>query len=281
MRHHGGSLLEKVQERLEDGSAHTMTLAREVLGLEGHPGAASAAVFALLGNDPRFAVDAGGTWSLLRAGGVDLLDHLSFAVVDVETTGGKAGSGDRITEIAIVEVSDGALVDEFATLVNPGRSIPPMITSLTGITREMVADAPTFEHIVPEVEQRLEGRIFVAHNAAFDRRFVHHALMGAGSDMDLGSPLCTVQLARGLLPRLRRRNLDALARHYGVPIHGRHRALGDAVATARILVRLLDEAANLGIHDLETLRRHIKRRARRKAPPVRRVVASSEPPDED
>jgi DNA polymerase-3 subunit epsilon len=86
-------------------------------------------------------------------------------------------------------------------------------------------------------------------------------------------------LTRGLLPRLRRRNLDALARHYGIPIHGRHRALGDAMATARILLRLLDEAANLGIHDLDTLRRHSRRRARRKAPPVRRAPRTSSDDD--
>lgn len=276
-----GSLLDKVLLRLEAGPLHTVALAREVLGLEGHPGAASAAVFALLGNDPRFAVDAGGTWTLLRRGGADLLDDLSFAVVDVETTGGRAGNGDRITEIAIVEVAGGALVDEFSTLVNPGRAIPPMITSITGITGGMVADAPSFEHVLPEVEARLEGRIFVAHNAAFDRRFVHAELMDAGSDMDLGQPLCTVQMARGFLPRLRRRNLDAVARHYDVPIHDRHRALGDAVATARILLRLLDEAANLGIHDLDTLRRHVKRKGRRARPPVHRVGPDGRPVDPD
>jgi DNA polymerase-3 subunit epsilon len=281
VKRHGGSLLEKVVDRLGDGPTHTVTLARDVLGLEGHAGAASAAVFALLGNDPRFSVDAGGTWTLLHDVGEDLIDHLDFAVVDVETTGGKAGNGDRITEIAIVEVADGVIVDEFATLVNPGRTIPPMITSLTGIDGGMVADAPFFEHVVPEVEARLEGRIFVAHNAAFDRRFVHHELAAAGSDMDLGSPLCTVQLARGLLPRLRRRNLDALARHYGVPIHGRHRALGDAMATARILLRLLDEAANLGIRDLDTLRRHVKRRARRRGRPVRRAVGDGSARDDE
>lgn len=270
MTRRDGSLLDLVVQRLSEGPVHTLEIARSVLGLEGPAGPSSAAVFALMGRDPRFHVDAGGTWHL-RTGPVGPgLHTLPFAVVDVETTGGRAGGGDRITEIAIVEVRGGQIVDEFSTLVNPGRSIPSMIASLTGITDQMVLEAPWFEHIAPEVSRRLNGRVFVAHNAPFDHRFVRAELLEATGEAPLGPTLCTVQLARGLLPRLRRRNLDAVAQHYGVPIHDRHRALGDAVATARILLRFLDEASHHGIHDLETLQRFVKKRARRR-PPVRRT----------
>lgn len=257
------SLLQQVEERLRAGPTHTLTLAREVLGLSGHGGAASAAVFALLGRDPRFRVDAAGVWQLEEGtvAGVPL-HALSYAVVDVETTGGGPRKGHRMTEIAIIHVDQGQITGEFSTLLNPGRSIPPMITTLTGITREMVDGAPYFEHVADQVLECLRDRVFVAHNAQFDRRFVRAELVGALGEAPALSPLCTVQMARGLLPRLRRRNLDALARHYGIPVHARHRAAGDALATARILLRLLDEAALQGIHDLTALKTVLRRRRR-------------------
>lgn len=259
------TLVQQVEERLRTGPAHTLALAREVLGLSGHPGAASAAVFALLGNDPRFRVDAGGMWSLQGSSSLgESLKDLSFAVVDVETTGGGPHRGHRMTEIAIVHVDRGEIVDEFTSLLNPGRSIPPIVTSLTGITARMVEGAPYFEHIADLVLERLEGRVFVAHNAQFDRGFVRAELIEALGEAPPLTPLCTVQLARGLLPRLRRRNLDALTNHFGIRIQGRHRAGGDAVATARVLLRLLDEAALQGIHDLPGLRALLRRRSRRR-----------------
>lgn len=258
------TLVQRVVDLLADGPVHTLALAREVLRLEGHPGAASAAVFALLGDDPRFSVDAGGDWSLRGEPIGPSLDELRFAVVDVETTGGRAGNGDRITDIAIVEVQGGAVVDEFTTLVNPGRSIPPMIQSLTGIDSELVADAPFFEHVAPEVQERLRDRVFVAHNVGFDLGFVRAELQEALGEAEVGAALCTVKMARGLLPRLRRRNLDALTRHYGITIHARHRAHGDALATARVLIRMLDEAARQGCHDLESLQKNLRRRNRRR-----------------
>jgi DNA polymerase-3 subunit epsilon len=253
-----------VAQRLEDGPVHTLALAREILRLEGHPGAASAAIFTLIGGDARFAVDAGGMWSLKGAPPGRSLSELSFAVVDVETTGGRPAGGDRITEIAIVEVRDGAVVDEYQSLVNPGRTIPPMVQRLTGITGGMVGSAPYFEHVAPEVARRLEGRVFVAHNVGFDHAFVNHELQQALGEAPRAPTLCTVRLARGLLPRLRRRNLDALAQHYGISIHARHRAHGDALATARILIRMLDEAGRQGVHDLESLRSTVRRRNRRR-----------------
>lgn len=204
-------------------------------------------------------------WSLQGSSSLgESLKDLSFAVVDVETTGGGPHRGHRMTEIAIVHVDRGEIVDEFTSLLNPGRSIPPIVTSLTGITARMVEGAPYFEHIADLVLERLEGRVFVAHNAQFDRGFVRAELIEALGEAPPLTPLCTVQLARGLLPRLRRRNLDALTNHFGIRIQGRHRAGGDAVATARVLLRLLDEAALQGIHDLPGLRALLRRRSRRR-----------------
>jgi len=260
------SLIRHAVRRLQDGPTHTLDLAGDVLGLAGHPGAASAAVFQMLGADPRFLVDSEGVWSLdpmLAPLGVSL-SEVRFAVVDVETTGGRAWNGHRIVEIAIVEVQDGAIVDEYQTLVNPAQGIPSMITSLTGITGEMTAVAPYFEHIAEEVAGRLEGRAFVAHNATFDWSFVSAELVRANVDVPAVPKLCTVRMVRRLVPALRHRNLDVVTRHFGVEIQGRHRAHGDAFATARVLLRLLDEAAGRGIEDLATLQSYLKRRRQRK-----------------
>ncbi len=260
------SLIRHAVRRLQDGPTHTLDLAGDVLGLAGHPGAASAAVFQMLGADPRFLVDSEGVWSLdpmLAPLGVSL-SEVRFAVVDVETTGGRAWNGHRIVEIAIVEVQDGAIVDEYQTLVNPAQGIPSMITSLTGITGQMTAVAPYFEHIAEEVAGRLEGRAFVAHNATFDWSFVSAELVRANVDVPAVPKLCTVRMVRRLVPALRHRNLDVVTRHFGVEIQGRHRAHGDAFATARVLLRLLDEAEGRGIEDLATLQWYLKRRRQRK-----------------
>lgn len=245
---------------LAAGSRHTLELARDVLRLSGNPAAASAAVFSLLGGDPRFQVDREGRWSLSEVGAEELRPAWRggpgspvFAVVDVETTGGSPHRGHRITEVAVVTVSDGLVLDEFQTLVNPGRPIPPRIQELTGITPEMVAGAPFFEDVAGPVLERLEGRVFVAHNASFDWRFLSYQLGDALGELPTGPRLCTLRLARRLLPQLPRRNLDALAQHFRLEIPGRHRALGDARVTAKILLHLLEEARAQGVEDLPAL----------------------------
>jgi len=250
------SLTQRAAALLLGGTAHTLDLALEVLGLSGNPGAASAAVFALLGGDPRFHVDAKGWWSLVGEAPdpVEELEALTYAVVDVETTGGSPDRGHRITEIAVVEVRDGIISQDFQTLVNPGRLIPRRISELTGITDEMVAGAPFFEEVAPQLFDRLDGRVFVAHNAPFDWRFLSYQLGDSLGAVPEGPRLCTLQMSRRLAPGLGRRNLDALASHFGIPVHGRHRAHGDALATARILLRLLDEARVQGARDLTSLR---------------------------
>lgn len=260
------SLIRRAVRALTDGSLHTLDLAGEVIGLSGHPGAASAAVFQLLGADPRFLVSGEGMWSLdpTRAPLGDPLSEVRFAIVDVETTGGRAWNGHRIMEIAIVEVCGGTIVDEYETLVNPGQGIPSMIASLTGITSDMTDGAPYFDHIAEDVARRLEGRAFVAHNATFDWNFVSAELLRANVDVPTVPKLCTVRMVRRLVPVLRHRNLDVVTKHFGIDIHARHRAHGDALATARVLLCLLDEVSSLGIEDLATLQWYLKRRRQRK-----------------
>ncbi|MBW3533954.1 MAG: 3'-5' exonuclease [Gemmatimonadetes bacterium] len=267
----GGALVSRITDRLRGGPAHTLELARDVLCLTGHTGAASAAVFALLGSDPRFLVDGKGLWSLASPDRVPgpPLDDLSYAVVDVETTGGGYHDGHRIMEIAVVEVHGGAIVDEWQTLVNPGRPVSPFVAGLTGIHDRMLAVAPAFEHVAPELWDRLDGRVFVAHNAAFDWRFVSAQLGEALGDRPDCPRLCTIRMVRRLVPRLRRRNLDAVSRHFGVRVFDRHRAYGDALATARVLLRLLDEAGGRGLHDMEELERFLREPRKRKKQPRR------------
>lgn len=193
------------------------------------------------------------------------LRSLSFAVVDVETTGAQAGRDDRITEIAIVPVLGGKVGEPWQTLVHPGRAIPPFISALTGITNEMVADAPRFHEIADDVCARLGGHIFTAHNAAFDRRFVSSELARTCRINLDGTSLCTVRLARRLLPTLTRRSLDFVCQHFGIRITDRHRAGGDALATAHVLLRLFDVAEESGVTTWPQLQRHLSGPARRTA----------------
>ena len=152
------------------------------------------------------------------------LSH-GLAFVDIETTGGPA-QRESITEIGIVEVSD-AGVREWSTLVRPEMRIPEHIRRLTGISDDMVANAPRFADIADELYDRLDGRLFVAHNARFDHGHIRAAFRRAGMDVR-PRVLCTVRLSRRLMPEHRRHNLDQLIERHGLSVDARHRALGDA-----------------------------------------------------
>ena len=213
------------------------------------------------------AVSHGRTYRSLPS--VESLCDLSYVVVDTETTGGRAWSGDRITEIAAVVVRNGEIVELFETLVNPQRPIPPFVTRLTNITWDMVKDAPTFDRVAPEVLRVLEGNVFVAHNAMFDWRFVTSELNRSTGQRLGGRRLCTVKIARKVLPQLSRRSLDHVARYYGVEICGRHRAGGDALATAKCLLRMFSDLSDRGCAtwgDLETLLRMPAARRKKRRP---------------
>jgi DNA polymerase-3 subunit epsilon len=203
-------------------------------------------------------------------------------VVDVETTGTRAEGGDRITEIAVATVRDGAITDVYETLVNPERSIPPFITRLTHISWEMVRDKAPFRELCDDVLRALDGHVFVAHNAAFDWRFVSAEVARARGRELTGRRLCTVRLARRLLPQLRSRSLDWVARHYAIeiPEGQRHRAAGDAIATAHCLIRLLDEARDHGCERWSELERFLAQTPVRKKR-GRRALAMPRPVDRD
>jgi DNA polymerase III subunit epsilon len=154
----------------------------------------------------------------------DLPQDLVF--VDLETTGGSAAY-DRITEVGIVRVRNGELVEEWSSLVNPERPIPAYIEAFTGISNAMVAGAPRFGEIAANVREKLQGAVFVAHNARFDYSFLRSEFLK--SDMHFSAKvLCTVKLSRRLFPEYVRHNLDAVMERNGLTCGARHRALGDA-----------------------------------------------------
>ena len=172
--------------------------------------------------------------------------------------------GDRITEFAAVVVQGGRVVEQWSSLVHPQRSIPPFIVRLTGITDRMVARAPHFAEIAPRVAALVNRGTFVAHNAPFDWNFVNTELTRAGLPPDDNERLCTVRLARRLLKELPRRSLDFVCQHYGIAISGRHRALGDAAATAQVLIRFVDELGRLGVDSWGDLAHYLARRTNRR-----------------
>jgi DNA polymerase-3 subunit epsilon len=156
-----------------------------------------------------------------------------IACVDLETTGGNA-LRDRVIEAGIVLLSGGRVVEEYSTLVNPGVRIPFAIQQFTGITEDMVADAPPFAAVCDELLKRLEGRLFVAHNARFDYGFLRGEFRRLGRRFRV-PVLCTVRLSRALTPAERGHNLDAVMARYAIQCSARHRALGDAQVLAELL----------------------------------------------
>jgi DNA polymerase-3 subunit epsilon len=160
-----------------------------------------------------------------------------YAIVDIETTGSHASSN-GITEIAIVLHDGQRERARYGTLVNPGLPIPPFIQSLTGITDEMVSEAPSFADVAARIHSMLQGRIFVAHNVNFDYSFVKHHLTAVGFELD-EKKLCTVRLSRKVFPGLPRYSLGHICRSLGISVNGRHRAMGDAAATAALFDRIL------------------------------------------
>jgi DNA polymerase III subunit epsilon len=165
-----------------------------------------------------------------------------YAIVDIETTGGYAANH-RITELAIYHHDGTRITDTFHTLLNPGRKIPYFITGLTGITSQMVEEAPAFEDMAEEILSWLNDRVFVAHNAHFDYSFLKKEFENVGVNWQT-KKLCTVRLGRKIIPGLESYSLGRLAESLGIPIPDRHRASGDAQATAKIFSILLQRDNN-------------------------------------
>jgi DNA polymerase III epsilon subunit family exonuclease len=250
---------------LEAGPVASGPLVRDVLGLARTPrGMAERIARTLLDADPRVTRTADGRWALAAGGGAGggvsaspTLDACRFAVVDVEATGTSPQRGHRVLEIAVATIEGGAVRLAYETLVNPGIPIAPFVTRLTGITDELASAAPPFERIADDVLGALAGAVFVAHHAGFDWTFLSAELNRTRGVLLAGPRLCTVRLARRLVPQLERRTLDALAHYFAFEIEGRHRAGPDALAAARILGRLLQIAKERGavtLADLVTTR---------------------------
>ena len=174
-----------------------------------------------------------------------------FAVVDLETTGASAVY-DRITEVAAVVVEDGRIATVFESLVDPGVPIPAFITRLTGIDNRMVAGKPRLEAVLPRLHEALEGRVFVAHNASFDYAFLKQGYARTGARLQV-ERLCTLRLARRLVPGLRSYRLEALLERFEISPGARHRARSDAEATGALLLELLELAERAGLRDLPSL----------------------------
>ena len=284
------TLSARAAQRLENGPLDAATLMRDVCQVARlQTDAAERMAVALLSSREEFVQLPSGHWSLRgweaaiamqrglphrlaqppqtepQADRSPSLTDIAFAVVDVETTGTRAANGDRITEIAIAHVREGAVCEVYTQLVNPERPIPSYITQLTQITGAMVRDQPPFRHIAADVSSRLAGHVFAAHNAAFDWRFVSEELARSTGQQLAGPRLCTVRLARVLLPQLSRRSLDHVTHYFGVEIGARHRAAGDAVATAEVLIRMLRVAEDQGLSTWAELDRHLRTPAARRA----------------
>lgn len=181
---------------------------------------------------------------------------VKYAIIDVETTGGRA-ERDRITEIAIVVFDGQKVIKSFETLINPECPIPYGITELTGITNEMVADAPRFYEVAREIVEYTEGAVFVAHNVRFDYGFLREEFKRLGYTFSR-KQLCTVRLSRQTFPGLSSYSLGNLIRHFSIVVENRHRAMADTMATLDVLTRILQkqeggtfarDLINLGIRE--------------------------------
>ena len=162
---------------------------------------------------------------------------MRFAVVDIETTGGFPQQH-GITEIAIVLMNGTEIEGQYSTLVNPHQPIPPFIVNMTGISDAMVSRAPSFHVVAEKIYQLLHNRVFVAHNVNFDFSFVKHHLQEAGFQLQTPK-ICTIRTSRKVFPGFRKYGLGHLTRELGIQIENRHRAGGDALATAKVLQLIL------------------------------------------
>ena len=214
---------------------------------------------------------------------VTLLEHAiataEFLVVDTETNG-LGGDACEMTEVGAVLVGGGELHDRWSSLVRCNRPLGRGIQRFTGITQEMLADAPGLEEVLPPLAERLNGRILVAHNAPFDRRVLKQAFQLIGLEWPNPPVLCTAALARKLLPLQRRRGLGVLADALGIEVDTAHRALADAETCARVLCALFPRlcANAMTIADAVAIAGQRRRRATARK---RRTPALTAPPQLD
>jgi DNA polymerase III epsilon subunit family exonuclease len=209
----------------------------------------------LIRNDRRFKISDNTVELLADDSHARLLKDLEFVVVDVEATGAKTPPN-RLIELGAYKIRGGHIVDHFLSLVNPEIPIPRFVASLTGISNDMVRQAPVFAELAPRWLDFVSDSVLVAHNAPFDTSFLNHEISRVYPGHRMINPhLCTVRLCRRVLPELGNHRLDTIANHFSIPIVSRHRAGSDALATAEIFIMLLTRLEeNHGVKDLAAAR---------------------------
>lgn len=210
----------------------------------------------LIRNDRRFKIIDNNTVELQQDNwDTRLLKDLDFVVVDVEATGAKTPPN-RLIELGAYRIRGGRIVDKFSQLVNPEIPIPRFVVTLTGISNEMVRQAPVFADVAPKWLDFVSDSVLVAHNAPFDTSFLNHEISRVYPGHRMVNPhLCTVRLSRRVLPHIANHRLDTIADHFSIPILSRHRAGSDALATAEIFLFLLSRLEeDHGVKDLATAR---------------------------
>jgi DNA polymerase III epsilon subunit family exonuclease len=198
-----------------------------------------------------------------------LLEELDFVVVDIEATGAKMPPN-RIIELGAYRLRGGRIVDNFLTLVNPELPIPRFVVALTGITNDMVKQAPLFAEVAPRWLEFVADAVLIAHNAPFDTNFLNHEISRVYPGHRMMNPhLCTVTLSRRVVPGLTNYRLETVAEHFSISIRDRHRAGSDALATAEVFLRLLGMLDEHGVRDLAAARSF-------PSPPIKQTVLSPE-----
>ena len=177
-----------------------------------------------------------------------------YVVVDIETTGLIPGE-DRITEICAIKIRDGEIKEKFITFINPEMPIPSNIVKLTGISNEMVKDAPYIEAVIPEFLEFIDRAVLVAYNASFDMKFIKHFTTLCGEHVN-NTYIDILQMCRKMFPHIERYRLGYLAKTFGFKVENAHRALGDASAAARIFLDCIKELKNKGIKNINDMQAH-------------------------
>jgi DNA polymerase III epsilon subunit family exonuclease len=208
----------------------------------------------LIRNDRRFKIENHTVELLQDDRRSRLISDLDFVVVDVEATGAKTPPN-RLIELGAYRIRDGRIVEKFLSLVNPEIPIPRFVASLTGISNEMVKQAPVFAELAPRWLDFVSDSVLIAHNSNFDTNFLNHEISRVYPGHRMVNPhLCTVKLCRRVLPELLNHRLDTIADHFSIPIASRHRAGCDALATAEIFIQLLPKLEEIhGVKDLADL----------------------------
>lgn len=208
----------------------------------------------LVRDDPRFRIEVAHLALVDDDTELRPLSEINFVVLDVEAIIATDKTA-RVIELGAYRVHNGEITDKFQTLINPDQRLPRYIATMTGISDEMLAAAPGFSEIVNSWLEFADDAVLVAHNSSFDLTLLNREIARVFPGYRMrNADLCTVDLARRLVWNSERHNLDALAEHFGIENPDRHRAGGDALTTARILLRLLDQLEESGARTLAEAR---------------------------